>query len=287
MNIKDDLRNVVKELSVILAGFKLAVIVIGWFGLGSVAKWVISYWYPFTRWVWDSFAELLSLPDFPIIIKDSLTALLFFLPLGLTAVLGMAHGKNSNDSLRVMAAVFGCLFLLIICKDVISSIYESLAVSVQTLASKGEASKINNLMLAVFISLYLLMAFILLGFLRKARKRSSDKNALLKSIKSGDQRMSQYIRKYRFKITLFMFAVTCIMLAGLTHRFIVRFGPELGPTIMGAMTILLIIITCIILATLYSPRKLYLTTGSAIAFVFAAIFFEAFIFVKQFMESVS
>ena len=49
MSIRDDLKSVLKELSSILAGFKLALIVISYFGLGSVAKWVISHWYPFTR----------------------------------------------------------------------------------------------------------------------------------------------------------------------------------------------------------------------------------------------
>lgn len=134
MSFKNDVKSVLVELSPILAGFKLAVIVIGYFGLGSVAKWVISYWYPFTRWVWDSVANLLYLPIFPVIVKDSLTALIFFLPLGGAALWRKVAGRTGEgDSHRVLGAAFGSLFLIIICKDVLQTIAESLASPAQDL----------------------------------------------------------------------------------------------------------------------------------------------------------
>ena len=78
MNFGKDTKLILVELTPILAGFKLAVIVIGYFGFGSFAKWVISYWYPFTRLVWDTIMNTFSLLILPILVKVSLTALVFF-----------------------------------------------------------------------------------------------------------------------------------------------------------------------------------------------------------------
>ena len=112
---------VLLELSPILAGFKLALIVIGWFGLGSVASWVIERWYPFTRWVWDQMTEFFLWPTLPIVVKDSLTALVFFLPLGIGAIFQARHKDESRFRQRLLGTFFGCFFLVLICRDVLSS----------------------------------------------------------------------------------------------------------------------------------------------------------------------
>ena len=41
----------------------------------------------------------------------------------------------------------------------------------------------------------------------------------------------------------------------------------------------------LILAILYVPRKFYITTGAAVAFVVAALVFECFLFVKSSIEN--
>lgn len=55
--------------------------------------------------------------------------------------------------------------------------------------------------------------------------------------------------------------------------------------IIGAIFILTLILLSLLLAIFYAPRKLYLTTGVAIAFIFAAVLFEVFVLAKQFMET--
>ncbi len=129
MKIKNDLLLVLRELSPILAGFKLALIVTGWFGLGSVAQWVITRWYPFTRWVWDQVTAYFEFPELPVVVKDSLTALVFFLPLGIGALLSRNNNMTAGSILRhrLLAAFFGVLFLGLICKDVFTSIAEAIA----------------------------------------------------------------------------------------------------------------------------------------------------------------
>ena len=192
MTLKHDIKSVALELSPILAGFKLGVIVIGYLGLGSVAKWVISYWYPFTRLLWDSVAHFLSLPIFPVIVKDSLTALVFFLPLGMTAIWQKLSGKtDSNDSHRIMGAVFGLLFLFIICKDVMSSILSSLALSIQSLSASNIAAV--DIEFAIFITFYLLLAFLLGILLRKARRASVEGKSFLSRVHRSHKRAQSFI----------------------------------------------------------------------------------------------
>lgn len=127
MKLPESLRELLRELSALLAGFKLALILIGWFGFGSVAKWVLEQWYPFTRWVWDAFAIALSFPELPIAVKDSLTALVFFLPLGITAFFWPSGSTTSTASnrIRIIAIVLGLVLLLVVSKDAISEIYSN------------------------------------------------------------------------------------------------------------------------------------------------------------------
>lgn len=127
MKVPPGLHELLRELSALLAGFKLALIVIGWFGAGSVAKWVLEHWYPFTRWVWDVFAIALSFPQLPIAIKDSLTALVFFMPLGVTALLWPSNSQIGNTSvwIRLIAIVLGLILLLVVSKDAIFEIFSN------------------------------------------------------------------------------------------------------------------------------------------------------------------
>lgn len=124
MSILNDTKQVLKELSPILAGFKLAIIVISYFGVGSLAKWCIEHWYPFTRKMWDALAFSLSFPEFSIPVKDSLTALIFFLPLGITAVHQIFYPSNesTSNSYRAFAGLLGVVFFFIVTKDVIGEI---------------------------------------------------------------------------------------------------------------------------------------------------------------------
>lgn len=64
------------------------------------------------------------------------------------------------------------------------------------------------------------------------------------------------------------------------------FGSSSVPAeIWAALGILVLTTLCILLAVRYAPQKLLLTVGAAIAFVFAAFFYEAFLSVKDFIET--
>jgi len=123
MTIAREAKLVVRELSPILAGFKLAAIVISYIGFGSVAKWFVEYWYPFTRKLWDWITASLSIPEFTVPVKDSLTALLFFLPLGLTAIYQCLYPPEriSSNTYRAFAGILGILFFYLVTKDALAA----------------------------------------------------------------------------------------------------------------------------------------------------------------------
>jgi hypothetical protein len=288
MAVKDDIKSVLRELSPILAGFKLAVIIIGYFGLGSVAKWVISYWYPFTRWVWDRVADLFFLPEFPVIIKDSLTALLFFLPLGVTAIWQWFSGKtDSKDSHRVMGAVFGILILIVICKDVVSSIISSISTSMQdplvssllTSFSKFGYSDVMRIGFGFGIAIAFSLAILFLDSRRI-------ENTFLVKLKSFFDGLQSFIKRSRKTIIISYAVFTPIGLTTVFYELISKSDPSYAIAVVVSIGILFLILLSLLLAILYAPKKLYVTTGAGIAFVLAAAFFEAFIVAKSFMESV-
>jgi hypothetical protein len=287
MSTKDDLMSVLRELSPILAGFKLGVIVIGYFGLGSVAKWVIAYWYPFTRWIWDSVAHILSIPQFPIIVKDSLTALVFFLPLGVTAIYQkLSNTHVDNQSHRLLGSLFGFMLLFIICKDVLFSVYSNISSTTMGIAEVDTGDDnfkiIYGLMLIIYISLALFLAF----GLWRARNRSNPTSTLGSKVQAGEKFLDRYFNPKKRARLIGLLIGTCISTLLISFILVRKLGVELTPEVSIAVVILAMILSSLMLAIFFAPKKLYVTTGAAIAFIAAAIFYEGFIVVKSFMENV-
>lgn len=62
-------------------------------------------------------------------------------------------------------------------------------------------------------------------------------------------------------------------------------GQSVSPSLIAASLILCLTILCIVLSIKFAPRKLFISMGATIAFVFAAFLFEGFLFVVEFIES--
>ena len=77
---------VVEEIGPLLAGFQIAVAVVGFFGIGAVAKWILENWLPFTRWVWSELFAWVHLPEISTAEKDALTTLAFFAPMAVSSL---------------------------------------------------------------------------------------------------------------------------------------------------------------------------------------------------------
>ncbi|SLN70443.1 hypothetical protein PSM7751_03729 [Pseudooceanicola marinus] len=280
---KDDFRSIAQEFSSILAGFKLALILISYFGLGSVAKWVVSHWYPFTRWAWDQLCQYLTLPSFPDVVKDSLTALIFFAPLGITA---FAESKKSEAASRnlthqVSGAFFGFLFLAIICKDTLSTIG---AVVLQASAPEflldaqdtlRKATQFINDMprwtFAAFIASYVIFVGLFFrGFVKRGKNVDSLKRAI--TITS------------RVMVSTSSTAALTSVAVGIGLSMVgALYGAGLAIFVSGA--IMLIVFSILSAAVLIAPRKLFITAGACSAFVLAALFFDLAVWVIKFIET--
>lgn len=279
MSIREDLKSVLSELSPILAGFKLAVIIISWFGFGSVASWIVGHWYPFTRWVWDQVAIMISLPTFPDVVKDSLTALVFFLPLGVSALFKRDSSIQSSALHRFLGAMFGIGILLVICKDVISEIIIYISSLDRDAAESPLIKFINNEFYPILgtgglalVSLIAFIAYILFFFRMYKRVRKIDPE--------GVRRIMSELKRNGIKASL---------LTGFTSIgiFVISFvvaEDGISP-ISLALAILFIIISLMSAAIAFVPRKLFIATGASLAFIAAALCFELAVFAISFIET--
>jgi hypothetical protein len=283
MSIRSDLKSVFRELSPILAGFKLGLIVISYFGIGSVAKWVISHWYPFTRWVWDLFCEYFTLPTFPDVVKDSLTALLFFIPLGVTSLIEFRKKSDDENSTkhRFFGAFFGFLFLAFICNEALSAIAtavsESSAItsfdSVFLRFSESFLKGFNAVPVWVhvaFLGAYLASSGALAFYINKSEVR---RNRFTRIIRQSTKLSFQLLSAISFLLLLISVGLP---MTGLLY------GGEIA--VLVSIAIMLITFAILLAAVAFAPRKLFVTAGACIAFVVAAMCFEFVVWLIDFIE---
>ena len=114
--------NWLRSSSQLVAGIKITIAFLSYMGIGQFGKWLFETFYPFTRIMWGDLLSWLSLPDISNLEKDALTAMLFFLPLGISALFSAFNGRYSDDvsnehfrSDRRTAVIFGVIFFFLIC----------------------------------------------------------------------------------------------------------------------------------------------------------------------------
>lgn len=126
------LRKFLEEIGPVFAGFQVASSIIGFFGIGAVAKWILENWLPFTRWAWTEIFSFIHFPDISTAEKDALTTLAFFAPMAISSL--WAYWGNDADEkpleienesfgketrLRLYATVIGIGFMVVIGGSVI------------------------------------------------------------------------------------------------------------------------------------------------------------------------
>lgn len=272
MSIRSDLRSISQEFSSILAGFKLALIVISYFGLGSVAKWFISHWYPFTRWVWDVLCNYFTLPIFPDVVKDSLTALVFFLPLGITAFIEFSRrdiNQNKNTH-RFFGAFFGLFFVVLICKDALSVIASAVLENAASGFIFNFLTRLNDLLINL-PSWYYVVTFVVYTIFAASIYFSTRKNRNFYSL------LMKSIRRSNFTV-LILISIGLILTIGASF-----FSVE--SAILFAVSIMLIILLILFAAVAFAPRKLFVAAGAGIAFIVAALLFEFAVWLIAFIET--
>ena len=112
------------------------------------------------------------------------------------------------------------------------------------------------------------------------------KNTLVVKLGIVHDELQRFIKESRKHILICYLVFTPMLLIAAFYVLISKSDTSYAVAVVVSMGILFLILLSLLLAILYAPKKLYVTTGAAIAFVLTAAFFEAFIIAKSFMESV-
>ena len=283
MRLKEDIRSIFRELSPIIAGFKLAIVVISWFGFGSVASWIIAHWYPFSRRMWDSVAALLSIPSFPNVVKDSLTALVFFLPIGISALINRSHVDERNSHITALGAFFGIAFLFVICWDVLATLFEGMrTIAVNDtnpflirfiLFTERFVASLSDYKFYILVPLIVVYMVTFAWFINLYRKDFNKFTLALSFF------------RFHFEMAL---KVALMVILGLVNAILILnfifVATSAAFEILIATVIFLLILIFLLAAIAFTPKKLFLATGAAIAFIFSAACFEAVVVLRRAIE---
>jgi len=261
------IKDIIRALSPILAGFKLATIVIGYIGAGSISKWIIEQWYPFTRWLWDNIFSYLNLPKIGQIEKDSLTALLFFLPMGISGTFSLRHAGSEQKGLyiQVISGALGAIFFIILCWDVVHFSLQSITPAIMVEFEQHYQNAItllnivynNSFLGAIAVLFYILMIII---FITKMPQGEKWKRRLW---------IANIVSAAFFALVLLLPGIYAALISGNALP------------IISVVLIIFIVVMCIF----RSPVILLVTSGASLAFISSAMIYEICLSIISFIES--
>ena len=279
---------ILKGLSVILAGFKLATIVMAYIGAGSVAKWVIDRWYPFTRWIWDQVVDFLTLPMLTDMQKDSLTALVFFAPLGVSSVASMRKRSNSstNSQISSFASILGALYIVIVCKEILESLAEKISLST------GYAIELLNFLNSVISDYFIVIISISIPFYlfaiysmsRESHQKYESNTGIIGVTSRLAAKFHPNISRTKsniLKITVYLYILLSIILI------IIATPRNELPDLVFPIIVMSLILGSVLLARKHAPLTLLMIAGSFISFIGAAVGFEILTVAIRFVDSVA
>ena len=273
MSISNQLKSVIRELTPILAGLKIAAILLTWIGVGSAASWVIEYWYPFTRNVWDYVCKLISIPNLSLEVKDTLTAFIFFLPLGVNALMVKLKGESESvsGSLRVIAGSLAAFFLIVIAKEGILHL---------NMWDGFEMTSYEEGFSIMFLWLMLILggfgySFYFVG--EFSHRMKLERKVYTQG--GSDFKFDRIIkRRNRWeKVSLIVYgSIVSLLLVILSDDW---YRP------VAIIGLVIASIGCIKESLKHTPSKLLLVAGSTTSFIFAAFFYEVILIAHEKVES--
>ena len=281
--MRNSLVSIFRELSAILAGFKLAIILIGYFGFGSLARWVIEQWYPFTRWLWDNVFSYLYLPEITDVEKDALTAIVFFLPLGITAAIARILGNREENQprMRVISASLGVVFVYAICGNIISFILTNAKLDERFVSSivKAFSEGFDILLVATLVNA--ILSIFLVVFWRRIRAKLPGS----KYLRILDKMMSWILSVLSNPSKVFAaMNRTILLIIAMLYAAIALFGATDLDSYLPLVAILFVFLS-VLLSIFYTPTKLMVAAGASLAFISTAYAYELLVVAKRFIEN--
>ncbi len=268
---KYSVKQFLDDFGPVLAGFQIAVSIVSFFGIGAFASWVIEHWFPFTRWVWTEIISYIDFPDISDPEKDALTAIAFFIPMAVSALLNRLNNHNSDSPdkgkllrVRIAALVIGVIFMYLVGSRVIFDMLE--------MASNFEVTSFYEVFRYSNMVIVLLMIPYIIHFLyaRLISKEHINDWERYYERSSKIRRISQVLM---FTVLLVTAAGGGIWLAAAGMGWIRAFAP-------------LFILLCLGTTVIFHPNRLLNTAGVVIAFVGASFGWELALAVVEIIESV-
>ena len=275
------IQEILRHLSPVLAGFKVAIIVVSYFGIGSIASWIIERWYPFTRWLWDSFLSYLQLPVLSTMEKDALTAVVFFLPIGTVALMTWILGRRESETFRTqtISAVLGLLFVYAICGNLIGFVIENVEIGTEPPPLLLSILAEYKYAFAFFVSVFVYVPFTLHFIIRhlSVSLRSRVDQALALSFLPINTTNSLQ-RVLRLVHNSAMVPASLLVLGPV-------FSPSLRLDTYIPFFAVIFVLISVIISVFHTPKKLMVAAGAALAFILTAYTFELVLLLLDWIES--
>lgn len=265
MSTDSNKQSVYEHFAYLLAAFKVASYTLVLFQIGSVAAWLEEYWFPFTHFIWDSLTTILRLPELPLYVKDSLTALLFFLPLGVSTINSSKLSRKSTASLKttVIAAVFGILILYLMASFVIKVFIHGSLIGVNAFDSSWFLLYLLSIVLLSIIS----------DISRSAEIKESNFKRLIHAL-GGGIFLSVIVLIIFGSFAMLFFTLVGIYITVPSYKFLVT-------------SIIVLTVMCIVRTVYFRSDLMFKLAGAVLALILSAAVFELVLHLKVTVENIS
>ncbi|MEW8409841.1 MAG: hypothetical protein AB2696_13490 [Candidatus Thiodiazotropha sp.] len=267
---KYSFKQALDDFGPVLAGFQIAVSVVSFFGIGAFASWVIERWLPFTRWIWTEILAYIKLPDISDPEKDALTAVAFFTPMAVSALLNRKiiietelEDRGKLIRVRVFALVVGAIFMYLVGSRVVTDMLD--------MVGNFDFSAIKSL-IDVFQILLVPAALVPIAYKFYVTKFTT--------LKEDDP--DKYHKVYSMVLMISQIGVFSIMFLIVTGGGIWLASQGIGW--IRAFAPLLVLI-CLGVTVVFHPNRLLNTAGVVIAFVLSSVGWEFALFVVEVIEN--
>ncbi|MBY6237430.1 hypothetical protein KUV99_14805 [Vibrio harveyi] len=267
---KYSLKQALDDFGPVLAGFQIAASVVGFFGIGAFASWVIERWLPFTRWVWAEIFKYIQFPDISDPEKDALTAIAFFTPMAISALLNrnsLEESTPENKSkllrVRIYALVIGVIFMYLVGSRVVLDMIDMVG---------------NFELVAIQRAIIIMQAPVLIvPVIPVVYRQYVTKFTTLRddNPEKFSRNLNRILKYSQIAVFLALFVIVAgggIWLASAGIGWIRAFAP-------------LLVLICLGVTVIFHPNRLLNTAGVVIAFVISSVGWEVALYVVEVIET--
>jgi hypothetical protein len=294
------------DVGPLLAGFQIAVSIVGFFGIGAVAKWILEHWLPFTRWIWGEIFAFIQFPEVTTQEKDALTTLAFFAPMAISSFVvwytrnrisrGGSRDEATSDlaakelRLRIYASFIGAFFMIIVGWGVIQDTILLFTTRIEEGIAEEAASPLLDIELFARIGLFFaiiggVIAFsaVLYWLTRRIEVLKKRTDRLFEWLASNAPPIRAVVSSAASSMAAAVIgAMTSLVSFAAVFGGIALAARQLGPIRTAAPMLVLVSL----LATIFlDPARLLKTAGVVIALVVASLGWDFAIYVVRAVET--